>query len=132
MSFTLVPKYGEAREVNVWVWRPTLELIRNAKLIDEKSYEKMGRNDGDAEVDAVTAWKIADLGVEDCGLDRPDHRKNETRRPAAWGSLHHRQAAKAGCFQDARGCGGGLLGESRVVEGLFSEFSRDSGGFGVF
>ena len=46
MSFTLVPKYGETREVNVWVWRPTLELIRDAKLIDEKSYKKMGLNDG--------------------------------------------------------------------------------------
>jgi hypothetical protein len=111
MSFTLVPKYGEAREVNVWVWRPTLELIRNAKLIDEKSYEKMRRNDGDVQVDAVTAWKIADL------IDQTIE-KNETPRPAAWGSLHHRQAGKAGCFQDARGCGGGLLGESRVVEGL--------------
>ena len=45
----------------MWVWRPTLELIRDAKLIDEKKYKKMGLNDGDAQVDAVTAWKIADL-----------------------------------------------------------------------
>jgi hypothetical protein len=42
MSFTLVPKYGESREVNVWVWRPMLALIRDAKLMDEKSYKKMG------------------------------------------------------------------------------------------
>ena len=61
MSFTIIPKYGETREVNVWVWRPTLELIYDAKLIDGRIYKNMGVNDGDAEVDAVTAWKIADV-----------------------------------------------------------------------
>jgi hypothetical protein len=61
LSFTLVPKYGEATEVNVWNWRPTLELIRSAELIDEENYERMSGNDGDGQVDAQTAWKIADL-----------------------------------------------------------------------
>ena len=76
-----MPKYGEAREVNVWVWRPALELIRDAKLIDEKSYKKMGRNDGDVQVDAVTAWKIADL------IDRTGG-ENGAEGQVASGSFH--------------------------------------------
>jgi hypothetical protein len=122
MSFTIIPKYGEAREVNVWVWRPTLELIRDAKLIDEKSYKKMGRNDG---VDAVTAWKIADL------IDRTVEKMGPKDKLLLDLSISDKPAKP----------GGVLKTEEDVLEGYsvgrewlkdFSVFSRDSGGFGVF
>jgi hypothetical protein len=125
MSFTLVPKYGEARKVNVWVWRPTLELIRDAKLIDEKSYKKMGLNDGEVQVDAVTAWKIADL------IDRTVEKMGPKDKLLLDLSISDRP--------DKRG--GVLKTEEDVLEGYsvgrewlkdFSAFSRDSGGFGVF
>lgn len=124
MSFTLVPKYGETREVNVWVWRPTLELIRDAKLIDERIYKNMGMNSGDAEVDAVTAWKIADViskTVEKMGpQDRMLLDLSFTDQPQTRRELKTEEDVMAGYS----------VGRDWLKE--FGEFSRDSGGFGVF
>jgi hypothetical protein len=125
MSFTLVPKYGEAWEVNVWVWRPTLELIRDAKLIDEKSYRKMGLNDGDVQVDAVTAWKIADLIDLTVGKMAPEDSLLMDL------SISDRPVKRGGVVKTQEDV---LEGYSVGREWLkdFSVFSRDSGGFGVF
>jgi len=124
MSFTIIPKYGETREVNVWVWRPTLELIRDAKLIDERIYKNMGVNDGDAEVDAVTAWKIADVidkMVEKMGpKDRLLLDLSITDKPPKHGPIKTEDDMMEGYS----------VGRDWLKE--FSEFSRDSGGFGVF
>ena len=124
MSFILVPKYGETTEVNVWVWRPTLELIRNAKLIDEQSYEKMGRNDGDVQVDAVTAWKIADLIDQTVEKMKPGDR--------LLGDLSITgQLEKQVVFKTPEDVAEGYSASREWLRD-FSEFSRDSGAFGVF
>ena len=124
MSFTIIPKYGETREVNVWVWRPTLELIYDAKLIDGRIYKNMGVNDGDAEVDAVTAWKIADVldkMVEKMGpKDRLLLDLSITDKPQKHGPIKTEEDVMEGYS----------VGRDWLKE--FSEFSRDSGGFGVF
>jgi len=124
MSFTLVPKYGEATEVNVWVWRPTLELIRSAELIDDKSYEKMGRNDGDVQVDAVTAWKIADL------IDQTVERMKPGDRLLGDLSITDKPEKQV-VFKTPEDVAEGYLASREWLKD-FSEFSRDSGGFGVF
>ncbi len=124
MSFTLVPKYGEATEVNVWVWRPTLELIRNGELIDEQSYEKMGRNDGDVQVDAQTAWKIADL------IDQTVEKMKPGDRLLSDLSITDKPE-KPIVFKSAADVAEGYSA-SREWLRTFSIFSRDSGGFGVF
>ena len=124
MSFTIIPKYGETREVNVWVWRPMLELIYDAKLIDNRIYKNMGVNDGDAEVDAVTAWKIADVldkMVEKMGpKDRLLLDLSITDKPQKRGPIKTEEDVMEGYS----------VGRDWLKE--FSEFSRDSGGFGVF
>ena len=42
-------------------WRPTLELLRDAKLIDHDLYDRMGTFGREAKVDADTAGRIADF-----------------------------------------------------------------------
>jgi hypothetical protein len=61
MSFILIPKHGEDLKINAWNWQPTLLLLRYANLIDENSYELMGANGSDGQVDAETSGRIADF-----------------------------------------------------------------------
>jgi hypothetical protein len=61
MGFILIPKNGEKIFINAWNWRPTLELLRDAELIDEDLFERMGTHGCKAEVDAPTACRIADF-----------------------------------------------------------------------
>jgi len=61
MSFILVPKNGEDIQINAWNWRPTLELLRDAEIIDDELFEGMGTHGCKAEVDATTANRIADF-----------------------------------------------------------------------
>lgn len=61
MAFILIPKNGEEVKINAWNWRPTLELLRNANLIDDDLYERMGTFSRKAVVDADTAVRIADF-----------------------------------------------------------------------
>jgi hypothetical protein len=61
MSFILIPKAGEEIQVNAWNWRPTLELLRDAGIIDEDLFERTGTHGHKAEVDATTASRIADF-----------------------------------------------------------------------
>jgi hypothetical protein len=61
MSFNLIPKAGEGISINAWYWRPTLELLRDAEIIDDDLFERMGTHGCKAEVDATTATRIADF-----------------------------------------------------------------------
>ena len=59
MAFILIPKHGEEIMINTWNWRPTLQLLRDANVIDDDLYERMGTFGREARVDADTAGRIA-------------------------------------------------------------------------
>jgi hypothetical protein len=59
MSFILIPKNGEDIQINAWNWRPTIELLRQAKLISDDLWDAMGANGRGASVDADMAGRIA-------------------------------------------------------------------------
>jgi len=124
MSFTVIPKYGEAREINVWVWRPMVELIYDAKLVDDKKYKSLGFNDG-TQIDAVTAWKIGDLlaqTVEKMGpKDYLQLDLSINQNPGRWGQVIETEQGMIDGYSVSRD----WLRE-------FGEFSRDSGGFEVY
>lgn len=61
MSFILIPNRGEDIKINAWNWRPTILLLCNANLIDEKQHDLMGCNGCGGKVDSATANKIADF-----------------------------------------------------------------------
>ncbi|PYV60316.1 MAG: hypothetical protein DMG95_14175, partial [Acidobacteria bacterium] len=61
MSIILIPQHGEDTKINFWNWRPTLELLRNAHLIDDDLCEQLAVNGSGATVDAETARQIADF-----------------------------------------------------------------------
>lgn len=61
MSFILIPKNGEEIKINAWNWRPTLELLRDAGIIDNDLFERMGTHGQKADLDATTASLIADF-----------------------------------------------------------------------
>jgi hypothetical protein len=61
MACILIPKHGMQVVINARNWRPTLELLREARIIDDDLYERMGTHGRDAEVDATTACRIADF-----------------------------------------------------------------------
>jgi len=59
MAFILRPVHGEEIVINAWNWRPILALLRDAKLISDDLYERMGLW-GMAKEDAEIAERIAD------------------------------------------------------------------------
>jgi hypothetical protein len=61
MAFILIPNCGEEVKINAWNWRPTLELLHNAKVVDDDLYERMGTFGRQAIVDADTAIRIANF-----------------------------------------------------------------------
>ena len=61
MSFILIPKNGEDIQINAWNWRPTLALLRDAEIINDDLFERMGTHGFEAEVDVATAGRIADF-----------------------------------------------------------------------
>lgn len=61
MSFILIPNQGDDIKINAWNWRPTILLLHNAGLIDEKQHELMGCNGCGGKVDSDTANRIADF-----------------------------------------------------------------------
>lgn len=74
MSFILVPKNGEEIKINAWNWRPTLELLRDAEIIHDDLFERMGTHGCKAKVDAATACRIADFLEVRLHAMRPDQR----------------------------------------------------------
>jgi hypothetical protein len=61
VAFILIPNNGEDVKINAWNWRPTLELLHNAKVIDLDLYEGMATSGRRTIVDAGTAVRIADF-----------------------------------------------------------------------
>jgi len=61
MSFILIPTHGEDLQVNAWNWRPTLLLLRDANLIDDRDYELMGSNGCGGRVDTETSLRVAEF-----------------------------------------------------------------------
>jgi hypothetical protein len=74
MSFILIPKNGEDLKINAWNWRPTLELLRSADVIDDDLFERMGIHGFKAEVDATTANRIADFLETRLRVMKPEQR----------------------------------------------------------
>jgi hypothetical protein len=74
MAFILTPKNGEEIKINAWNWRPTLELLREAGLIDDDLYERMGTHGREARVDADMACRIAAFLDRRLGLMKPGER----------------------------------------------------------
>jgi len=61
MSFILLPSKGDDVKVNAWNWRPTIQLLRDANLIDERQHELMSFNGGGGAVSSDTANEIAEF-----------------------------------------------------------------------
>ena len=61
MTFILVPKIGEDLQINVWNWRPTLELLLAEKVITQEDHERMGAHGCGGRVDEVKASRIAEV-----------------------------------------------------------------------
>src|SRR5262245_6808658 len=62
MSFILVSKRGELQiQINVWNWRPTLELLLAEHVVTPEQHEALGINGRGGCVDAQTAHHIADV-----------------------------------------------------------------------
>jgi hypothetical protein len=74
MAFLLIPENGESVMINAWNWRPTIELLRDAKLIDEDLYERMGTFGREANVDAGMARRFADFIDLRLQAMKPDER----------------------------------------------------------
>lgn len=61
MSFILIPTRGEDIQVNAWNWKPTLELLRAANLINDDMHERLGIHAAGGNVNAESTCKIADF-----------------------------------------------------------------------
>jgi hypothetical protein len=61
MAFILIPQKGKEVVINAWNWRPTLAILRDARLIDNELHDRMGTQGRGAIVDADTAHRIADF-----------------------------------------------------------------------
>lgn len=74
MAFILISKNGEEIKINAWNWRPTLELLRDAGLIDDDLCERMGTVGRAANLDAATAIRVADFLEMRLNTMRPEQR----------------------------------------------------------
>ena len=128
MSFILEAKNGQSVQINAWNWRPTLELLRNAKIIDDETSEKMGIH-GHGRVDAETARRIAEFLDLKLKSMKPGERIRADLTVTA-------QPKKLAVFAP-----GGSEADIDAVELYsttyewllkFRDFSRNSGGFEVF
>jgi hypothetical protein len=59
MSVILVPPTGADIQVNMWHWRPTMFLVRQALQLDDERFEMLQLNGVGAAVSAFEAGKIA-------------------------------------------------------------------------
>jgi hypothetical protein len=62
MSFILVPLHGnpdDDLQVNGWNWRPTLELLRRARLLDDETLERAAAQGAGGLVTGEQALRIA-------------------------------------------------------------------------
>jgi hypothetical protein len=130
MTFILVPKSGEDLQINAWNWRPTLELLREAKLITEEQYEGMGAQGAGGVVDAESAKAIANF-VE----GKLAEMKSEDRMRADLTVTSEPKALRV-FTPNGSNSGEADLNDtySATYERLvtFADFCRRSGGFEVF
>ena len=61
MTFILVPKEGDDIQINAWNWRPTLELLFAAGVINEDEHVRMGAQFLGGKVDEAKALLIAEV-----------------------------------------------------------------------
>lgn len=63
MSFILVDLADEQHDlqINGWNWRPVLAFLRNANLIDDEQFERMGANGCGGRLTAQQAHKAAEF-----------------------------------------------------------------------
>jgi hypothetical protein len=62
MTFILVPSHADpdgGLQVNAWNWRPTLELLRRARLLDDETVERASAQGAGGRVTAGQAVRIA-------------------------------------------------------------------------
>lgn len=62
MSFTLIDMGSEGFEVNVnvWTWKPTLEIIRSFNYVDERSLNMMANNATGVKMSAEDAHAVGE------------------------------------------------------------------------
>jgi len=60
MSVILVPKHGTQLQVNGWNWRPTVEILRQADLIQDEQYERLSSGACGGSVDESSAKAFAE------------------------------------------------------------------------
>jgi hypothetical protein len=64
MTFILVPLEGNSNDdlqINGWNWRPTLELLRRARLLDDETLERASAQGAGARVTGEQALQIAEF-----------------------------------------------------------------------
>jgi hypothetical protein len=64
VTFILVPLEGNPNDdlqVNGWNWRPTLELLRRARLLDEETLERAAAQGAGGRVTGEQALRIAEF-----------------------------------------------------------------------
>ena len=83
MSFILVPRQGDDLQVNAWNWRPTLELLRSANVIDIKTCELMGVQGCGGQADAELCLRIAAVVADKLKSMHPGERLRADLRMTA-------------------------------------------------
>jgi hypothetical protein len=64
MTFILVPLHADPNDdlqVNAWNWRPTLELVSRAGLLDDEAVERASAQGAGGRVTAEQALRIAEF-----------------------------------------------------------------------
>jgi hypothetical protein len=74
MSFILVPLEGEDLQVNAWNWRPTLNFLFVAGVINENDYELLGCQGSGGRVNAEKADQIGNAVTQKLASMNPGER----------------------------------------------------------
>lgn len=64
MTFILVPLYAEGNDdlqINGWNWRPTLELLYRARMLDDEAVQRASAQGAGGRVTAEQAVRIAEF-----------------------------------------------------------------------
>ena len=64
MTFILVPLHADPNDdlqINGWNWRPTLELLYRARLLDDEAVQRASANGAGGRVTAEQAVRIAEF-----------------------------------------------------------------------
>jgi hypothetical protein len=64
MTFILVPVHADPNgdlQINAWNWRPTLELLHRARLLDDEAVERAAAQGAGGQVTAEQALRVAEF-----------------------------------------------------------------------